>query len=626
MTINATFCQDLMNSVEYSVILSRGGVNSENSSFEMWFEVVRESCNNLTVKLENVTDVNGNEDVAWEFSSALFLCMTILTTIGYGNFSPKSNWGKVFCIFYGFVGIPICGVFLASTSDYFSNIFLYLYEHRQKKMKNDCDKRRSIFAAAIFFLIPGFAVFIFFPAALFVVIEGWSYLDATYFCFLTLTTVGFGDIVAAQETNLPSLWFYRISWIIWVTLGIAYWAIVINFITKALKSKKLREKWTKTSNALSAQAQEMRRVVIRQLSSNTLTRTLSSSTLKSVGQNDGLFIALKTKSAFDFALHFTDSMGKSLTAPERKRPPLADIVSAFETAPAAEMGLELKQRQSTADDPLTPDSTKRKQLSFAADIAAALKSFPGCESDQQLHHQQFMDQHSPVLAERKSLSLADIAKAFRSASAYGLDQHQQDLVVNPSTPVLGGRRSLSLINLIPSQSEMNPTTPSLPKRKVYSPAYFATAFESASGLDPHQQSDTDQPPAEHEDKTQNDGTYWPSFFNAPPTIRVTDSSNNDDNVSIPSVYLSLNPSRKTSETNNDGLFPRRWFDDEESIRSMYFSLNPSRKTSETSNDYPFPYTVMPPNLTENPPLRDLLIEALLILNEAETNGTILEQN
>jgi hypothetical protein len=85
------------------------------------------------------------------------------------------------------------------------------------------------------------------------------------------------------------------------------------------------------------------------------------------------------------------------------------------------MGLELKQRQSVADTP-TPDSTKRKQLSLASDIAAALKSFPGCESDQQLDHQQFMDQHSPVLAERKSLSLADIAKAYRSASGYGLDQ------------------------------------------------------------------------------------------------------------------------------------------------------------------------------------------------------------
>jgi hypothetical protein len=185
------------------------------------------------------------------------------------------------------------------------------------------------------------------------------------------------------------------------------------------------------------------------------------------------------------------------------------------------------------------------------------------------------------------------------------------------------------INLISSQSQMNPTTPSLPKRKVYSPAYFATAFESAPGLDPQQQSDTDKPPAtEHEvqTSTENDGSFWQSSFNAPPTIRITDSTNSDNNVSIPSVYLSLNPSRETSETNNDCLFPRRWFDDEESIRSMNFSLNPSRKTSETSNEYPFPYTAMPSNLTENPPLRDLLIEALLILNEAETNGTILDQN
>ncbi len=259
-----------------------------------------------------------------------------------------------------------------------------------------------------------------------------------------------------------------------------------------------------------------------------------------------------------------------MTEPERIKC-LADIVSAFETAPAAKTGSELKQRQSVADPP-TPDLTKRKQLSFATDNAAVLKSFPGSESDKQLHHQQFMDQHSPVLAERKSLSLADMAKAFRSASGHGLDQHQQDLVICPSTPVLGGRRSLSLINLIPSQSEMNPTTPSsLPKRKIYSPAYFGTAFESASGLDPHQQSDAVQPPAEHDEvetSTQNDGwSSWPSSFNAPPTIRVTDSRNNDDNVSIPIFYFSLNPL-----------------------------------------------------------LRGLLIEALLILNEAETNGTILDKN
>lgn len=54
-----------------------------NHSDEAWFKLLNDSCHNLT-NLEKDGN-NLNQDVAWEFSSALFLCMTILTTIGNHN-------------------------------------------------------------------------------------------------------------------------------------------------------------------------------------------------------------------------------------------------------------------------------------------------------------------------------------------------------------------------------------------------------------------------------------------------------------------------------------------------------------------------------------------------------------
>lgn len=68
-------------------------------------------------------------------------------------------------------------------------------------------------------------------AAAFSRFEGWTYFDSVYYCFITLTTIGFGDMVALQKDNaLNKKPEYVMFALIFILFGLAIVAACLNLL------------------------------------------------------------------------------------------------------------------------------------------------------------------------------------------------------------------------------------------------------------------------------------------------------------------------------------------------------------------------------------------------------------
>ncbi|XP_074472106.1 potassium channel subfamily K member 2-like [Sebastes fasciatus] len=183
----------------------------------------------------------------WDISSSFFFAGTVITTIGFGNISPHTEGGRIFCIIYALLGIPLFGFLLAGVGDQLGTIFgkgIAKVEKMIVKWKVSRTKIR-VFSTLIFILF-GCLIFVALPVIIFKHIEGWSTLESIYFVVITLTTIGFGDFVAGEKggsENPEFLNYYKpVVWF-WILVGLAYFAAVLSMIGDWFRviSKKTKE-------------------------------------------------------------------------------------------------------------------------------------------------------------------------------------------------------------------------------------------------------------------------------------------------------------------------------------------------------------------------------------------------
>ena len=56
----------------------------------------------------------------WTYIDSLYFSVITLTTVGYGDFSPQTTEGKLFTIFYIFIGLGMILSFLHTVFDHFN--------------------------------------------------------------------------------------------------------------------------------------------------------------------------------------------------------------------------------------------------------------------------------------------------------------------------------------------------------------------------------------------------------------------------------------------------------------------------------------------------------------------------
>ncbi|CAK5096632.1 unnamed protein product [Meloidogyne enterolobii] len=244
-------------------------INDENYSEEELEQIALERVDNISrilfeafdthyvglslLQSENVNVTQGT----WSMTTAIFFTSTLLTTIGYGNLVPVTSLGRMFCIFYALFGVPLILITVTDIGKFLSEQIVWLYtryaraKHRFRdrllqqqqqplssgaaELASASSPQRSMLRAQLhelgldnvhipITLIAAILIgYMSIGALLLASWENWALFDGFYYSFITMTTVGFGDLVPTKRE------FYIID-LFYIVVGLAITTMCIDLV------------------------------------------------------------------------------------------------------------------------------------------------------------------------------------------------------------------------------------------------------------------------------------------------------------------------------------------------------------------------------------------------------------
>ncbi|KAH8375751.1 hypothetical protein KR200_002026 [Drosophila serrata] len=183
----------------------------------------------------------------WSILQAVFFSSTVLTTIGYGNIVPVTTGGRVFCICFALIGIPFTLTVIADWGRLFATAVSVFGKHMPTKPKftNFIGKTWFYAILAVGFL----GVYLAAGAGLLLLWEDdWTFFDGFYFCFITMTTIGFGDLVPKKPN-------YMLLCTLYILIGLALTSTIIELVRRQYATS-----WAKLQELSGPMAETLRRL------------------------------------------------------------------------------------------------------------------------------------------------------------------------------------------------------------------------------------------------------------------------------------------------------------------------------------------------------------------------------